>query len=170
MDNQDLLKVSEIKNSARRIKQLVDIFLGFSRGRMSESRQASLQDCLSRAFDLLRYRMAEMNANLEFEFKCLTTIKSRKVNESIYSMVLYLICSEILNISSHTKLIENGPFRLEKLMVVEEDRFFSLVIDESKKLYERMLEQKLCLHLLQLEGIKLGFQEHKLLLYFPLES
>lgn len=120
--------IDEINESARRCKNLVEIFLGFSKAQNLEERNASIRESFNHALALLNFRVIETNTKVSFSWNVSEYFEERiKVNGSIFSMVFYVILGELLTLASHQSLIEESS--VETLSGALLDRRDQLVID-----------------------------------------
>jgi signal transduction histidine kinase len=100
--------LKEMKASAKRCKDLVEIFLGFSKANTSVVISGQMNEALKKALELLRFRMMESNLRIEIDPNSGTERFFPAVNFSIMTIIFYLILSEILTFLHHSRLIEGG--------------------------------------------------------------
>ncbi len=165
------LSLEEMRESAKRCKNLVEIFLGFSKAggvlRLEKNSSCSARDAFDQALDLLRFRMIEANHKLKVQFEEPKQECSfnKPVNLSIMTMVFYLILGEVLTQFAHLGLVREDKEEnaLRVLFAEERDRIFLKFEDESIFL-ERILEFKLIRYLVDLEGLSLDVKEESVFL------
>lgn len=109
-NNQETLL--EIKKSANKCKGLVEMFLGLSKARQSNGLTNSLTTSLKQALGLLRFRMIEMCCFVDINIKesCHLIQKKNSLifNESVMSIVFYLLLNECLTEFSRDMLLRNA--------------------------------------------------------------
>lgn len=164
---QDLL---EIKKSAKRCKDLIEIFLGFSRSdfncKKSDSRKniySTLTHSSDKALDLLRPRMLEsnININLILENELLSCEEGIPVAQmGTFTLLIYSLLNEALVYLSHQRLVLEIPIETrqvfewklnlqqknegEELLIV-----INLTYDSSRETFKRLCDSKLFQYLLK---------------------
>ena len=63
-----LADLNDMKNGAKRAKELVEIFLGFSKFSPAAAKVPSIKDSLDQAINLLKFRMIESNLRLGMKY------------------------------------------------------------------------------------------------------
>ncbi len=164
-DQESRTELREMKKSAERCKNLVQVFLGFSR--TSHSIQNKIINNFDSAFDqaqqLVRFRMIESNTYFTFSRVNTSEIYRREFNTSAASMVFYLILSEILTLFSHHKLVaEKDGGHIEASIAQYEDRV-ELEFDEELDIAERVNQSKLMSQLIDMEGLSLYADGNKII-------
>ena len=169
-DKNDMSDLLEMKKSGERCKQLIDVFLGFSKQRLDSAKVDSLKEAFQEALGLLRFRMIESNALLEIDFRE-DDQDLFETNISVISMIFYLIFSEILTIFSKTKLIyksednQLGNDKILKGKFIRNTKFIKISFDEYPlDLQKRLKETKLLQYLLSIEKMSLTIKENNLIL------
>ena len=161
----------EMKESAKRSKDLVEIFLGFSRARAGESKIGSLKQAFSQAMELLRFRMIEANIRLEVDIQNSKNEFQKEVNLSVMAMVFYLILGEVLTSFNHLKLIEESFENQNTLCghLKQESDYLILSFADSLELADAVGTSKLINYLVDNQGLsmeispgKIKFEEWKL--------
>ncbi|MCP4912562.1 MAG: HAMP domain-containing histidine kinase [Oligoflexia bacterium] len=154
--------LSEMKEGATRCKNLVQIFLGFSRAREGEVSSGKLSYSVEQAIELLRARMVENNMKLDFEYVGEGRF-GKDVNPSMSSMIFYLLFSEVLTQFGHYRLIENTG-NLLKAKITELERKIEISFTKQIKVLDSIKSSKLIQYLLEREGLFLEFQYGKIIL------
>ncbi|MFZ4712286.1 MAG: histidine kinase dimerization/phospho-acceptor domain-containing protein [Bacteriovoracaceae bacterium] len=161
--------LEEMKRGSARCKALVETFLGFSRMNPQHTSRGSFEQALEQALNLIRFRLVENNMKLSFQ-KELSGSQS-VINNSIFSMVLYLIFGELITAFSHhllvsknaelSKLIEGKVFQ-EKIAGKD-----SLVIriQSAFDFEDSIRNSKLIKHLLELENHKLQVDNKQIIIF-----
>lgn len=146
--------LNELAASAKRCKDLVQIFLGFSK-MTSTPTTIKLKDAFDQAMSLLRFRIVESKIRPEISYEIIGKERSYKLNYSILSMILYLILSEFLTSLSHCQLLLD--LKREDLQINIQENLNQLQISFSRQLdfYEKIKSNKLILQLLEIEKIEL---------------
>lgn len=164
--NDALADIEEMKNGARRCKELIEIFLGFSRFSPNQKYQSSLKDSLDQATNLLRFRMVESNIRIEMRYSPTLETFNTKINSSVLSMILYLIISEILTAFAHHRLITQQNINNIAGEVLEFNNQIIIRIDESFGYEEKLIESKLIQHLLIFEKMEINFLKKEIRLIY----
>ena len=99
-DNDYLL---EIKKSATKSKELIDLFLGFS-DVDSGLINISVSDVLEQTFKVLRFRTLTLDVKLSGLFKKESNHTLNGKNKSLLILSLYLLFNEIITLCSHVDL------------------------------------------------------------------
>lgn len=149
--------LDEMKKGARRCKDLVEIFLGFSKSTLTGAQGGDLSVALERALHLLRFRMIESGLRVEVE-KTSTHHKFDKiVNSSIMAMFFYLLLNEVLTFFAHNSLLHatEGAGRVLKVEFYESTDRLSFKFNVDMVEFSKVSQSKLISHLLELEGIEL---------------
>lgn len=161
----DLLQaVRDMKTGARRCKELVEIFLGFSRAtpRNLTGAPPSLE-AFEKALSLSRFRMIESNLRLDFSTSKQTAFH-RETNTSILAMVWYLILGEVMTASSHHQLVTEKSGAIIRGRFVEKEHSLELSVDGDFPWSDGVLASKLLQHLVELAGLTMICEDGKLLL------
>lgn len=164
LENETLQAIKDMKQSAKRCKELVEIFLGFSRAtpRTATSSQSGFES-IEKAISLSRFRMIESNLRLDVETHFVAKFH-RETNVSILAMVWYLIISEILTASSHHNLVTGQMSNCIKAKFFEKENLLEFVVASDFEWGEVVLKSKLLLHLVELAGLSMSYESKKLIL------
>ena len=154
--------LEDMKNSARRCKTLVEIFLGFSRTRDKQQRQGTMREALGQALDLLRFRMIESDVRIEVDVEGGGEPFKRYVNFSLGSMVLYLVLGEVLTTFNHHRLVlgEKDLKTLKTLYKEENDRI-TLTFPRDFEVADRVEDSKLIKYLVDVLGLEFEIDHNK---------
>ena len=160
--------IADLKSGAWRCKNLIDVFLGFSRMRTFREGGAVI-DSFNHALDLLRFRMVE--SDIRFNFLEKLNFKFQKnVNKSVLSMVFYLILNEILTNYSHAKLINLNQDKTEQSeaknlegFLIEDANKIEIQIKDVKELVN-LEKSKLLRYLIDYEGMAIEILESRIVL------
>jgi hypothetical protein len=158
--SEDALKdLEEMRRGSSRCKALVETFLGFSRMNPQHTSKGTFEQALEQALNLIRFRLVENN--FKFSFQKDLSASQVLINNSIFSMVIYLILGELITSFSHhllvsknidqQKLIE-GKFYIEKKSQKE---VFVMRIITNFDFEDALKNSKLIKHLLDLEAYDL---------------
>lgn len=158
--------LDDMKNGAKRCKELVDIFLGFSKFSPSATTLPSIKDSLDQAINLLRFRMIESNIRLDMRYSPTLERFSHQVNTSIMSMILYLICSELMTAFAHHRLITQNQQGQLSGDVLEFSNQIILRLDHDFEYEEKIAQSKLIQHLLIFEKLEINFMKQELRLIY----
>ncbi len=158
--------LEDMKNGAKRCKELVEIFLGFSKFAPTSAALPSIKDSLDQAINLLRFRMIESNLRLEMKYSPTLERFSHQVNSSIMSMILYLICSELMTAFAHYRLITQNHLSLLSGEVLEFSNQIVIRLDFDFEYEEKIAQSKLIQHLLIFEKLEINFMKQELRLIY----
>lgn len=161
-----LSDLNDMKNGAKRCKELVDIFLGFSKFSLKSQALPSIRDSLDQAINLLRFRMIESNLRLEMRYSPTLEHFSHQVNSSIMSMILYLICSELMTAFAHHRLINQNQQGQLSGDVLEFTNQIILRMDYDFEYEEKIAQSKLIQHLLIFEKLEINFMKQEMRLIY----
>ncbi len=154
--------LEDMKKSARRCKTLVEIFLGFSRAKDKQQRQATLRESLGQALDLLRFRMIESDVRIEVDVEAASEPFKRYVNFSLGSMVLYLVLGEVLTLFNHHRLVlgEKDLKALKTFYREEQDRV-SLTFPKDFEFGDKIGDSKLIKYLVDVLGLEMEIERNR---------
>jgi hypothetical protein len=161
-----LSDLEDMRNGAKRCKELVDIFLGFSKFSPKSQALPSIKDSLDQAINLLRFRMIESNLRLEMRYSPTLEHFSHQVNSSIMSMILYLICSELMTAFAHHRLINQNQQGQLSGDVLEFTNQIILRMDHDFEYEEKIAQSKLIQHLLIFEKLEINFMKQEMRLIY----
>ncbi|MCO4792176.1 MAG: hypothetical protein KC493_00585 [Bacteriovoracaceae bacterium] len=173
-DDDSVDSLSEMKNGARRCQELIKVFLGFSRASLHQTESGSMAESFQHSINLLRFRMVEANTRLEVVEKSNNTVFRNLGNESIRSMIFYLIMNEVLTSFSHLNLISSedskgtkqGEFQesSDEVLITFKQDLQDLSNLKQSKLIKHLLENQSLEMTILPKGIKLQSSAEKLLL------
>lgn len=149
--------VLDIKNSANRIKELIRIFLGFSRASLENELKVSPYESFLHARDLMRFRMVESNTCLDIKkIKTLETFENG-MYLPIAAMTFYLVMNEILTKFSHHKLVvgEDGLNFEQDCSFIEYTNRIEIHFFNEIDLSDVLFDQKLIEYLNKLSDLKM---------------
>ncbi|MBC7539192.1 MAG: hypothetical protein H7281_10250 [Bacteriovorax sp.] len=161
-----LIDLDDMKNGAKRCKELVEIFLGFSKFSPSAAQAPSIRDSLDQAINLLRFRMIESNLRLEMKYTPTLEIFSHQINSSIMSMILYLILSELMTAFAHERLITQTQINAMSGEVLEFSNQIVMKLDYDFEYEEKLAQSKLIQHLLVFEKLEINFLRKEIRLIY----
>lgn len=161
-----LSDLDDMKNGAKRCKELVEIFLGFSKFSPSAAVAPSIRDSLDQAFNLLRFRMIESHLRLDMKYTPTLEVFSHQMNSSIMSMILYLILSELMTAFAHERLITQTQFNVMGGEVLEFSNQIIMKLDYDFKYEEKLAQSKLIAHLLVFEKLEISFLKKEIRLIY----
>jgi signal transduction histidine kinase len=157
--DESLLEIEDMKNGAKRCKELVEIFLGFSRFSPSDKFHTSLKASLDQAINLLRFRMVESNLRIEMKYTPSLESFMPKFNSSILSMIMYLIMSELLTAFAHHRLVTQHNLNSMIGEVIEFSNQIVFRLDDDFEYEEKLAQSKLLQHLLMFEKLEISFSK-----------
>ena len=163
---EDLADLEDMKNGAKRCKELVEIFLGFSKFAPRASETPSIKDSVDQAINLLRFRMIESNLRLDIKYTPTLESFSHQINSSIMSMILYLIFSELMTAFAHERLITQTQINAMSGEVLEFSNQIVLKLDYDCEYEEKLAQSKLIQHLLVFEKLEINFLRKEIRLIY----
>lgn len=113
-DQLDIIK--EIKKSSKRCSELIKTFLGFAKQDLSLETEDNLEECVERASSLLRTRFVEVGSKLILNY---VSGERNKVNSAVWTMILYLIFTEVFNLNIRNNLITDNKTEDLFLEIIE---------------------------------------------------
>ncbi len=163
IDNETKQLLLELATSARRCKELVEVFLGFSKQSKISGQIPTLSDftsIINQAIGLLKFRMLDSNIIINFKEIDLIHNFKHEINKSILTISIYLILDEILTATSHSNLIrtENGP----KLICRFEIDHDTISLINSSKIKHTLTKNRLLQYLLASISIDLKYDSDKI--------
>ena len=162
-ENDELAAINDMKVSAKRCKNLVEIFLGFSRAKDREQRQGTMRDVLGQSLDLLRFRMIESDIRIEVDVESGGEPFKRYVNLSVCSMIIYLVLGEILTMFNHHRLVlGDNDLKTLKTIYREEYEKVSLQILSDIEISTKIKESKLINYLIDTQGLEMDIEKNKI--------
>lgn len=157
-----LSDLEDMKNGAKRCKELIEIFLGFSKFAPGTRSVLSIKDSLDQAINLLRFRMIESNLRVEMKYSPTLENFSHQINSSIMSMILYLICSELMTAFAHHRLIAQANQGFLSGEVLEFSNQIVIKLDSEFEYEDKIAQSKLIQHLLIFEKLEINFLKHEI--------
>ncbi len=163
--------LDEMEQSAKRCKNLVEVFLGFSRAQNTEFSKRPLSESYENALSLLNFRVVETNIKLAVNWNVSDYFNEKfLVNPSIFSMIFYILFGDLLTAFSHDHLVR-GSKQIEEptLGGVIFDKYNSLVIDVEQNIANYLKDLEFVSFLLRLEGHYLEHRESTIRITFNSE-
>lgn len=164
-DDDGRMALKEMKKSAERCKNLVQIFLGFSRtsSRYHTAVNRDFTSAFEQALNLVRFRMIESNSYLTIDYRDTNQTYGKEFNTSAVAMVFYLILSEVLTLFSHRRLIAGQDHAPILAKISQYDDRVEIEFNEGLNLEERLNNSKLMSQLLDMEGLSLYVDGHRII-------
>ncbi|CBW27499.1 putative sensor kinase [Halobacteriovorax marinus SJ] len=154
--------ISDMETGAKRCKKLIEVFLGFSKLDPTNSQNDTLESSVEQSLQLLRSRMVESNLKMVFDYNKKRPF-ARNLNNSISSMIFYLILSEAFTLGHHQKLL-SSEFDQIRIEIIEEGSDIQLHFHPYMKLFDVIAKSKLLLHLMSLLELELEGKENKIII------
>ena len=161
-----LSDIEDMKSGAKRCKELVEIFLGFSKFSPTAYSKVSISASLDQAINLLRFRMIESNLRIDIKYSATLESFSHQVNSSIMSMILYLVCSELMTSFAHHRLVTLGNHSIVFGELVEFSNQIVLKLDDEFEYEYKIAQSKLIQHLLIFEKLEINFLKQEIRLIY----
>ena len=163
---ESLVDLDDMKNGAKRCKEIVEIFLGFSKFSPAATKAPSIKDSLDQALNLLRFRMIESNLRLEIKYTPTLEVFTHQINSSILSMILYLVLSELMTAFAHERLVTQTQINNMSGEVLEFSNQIILKLDHDFEYEEKLAQSKLVQHLLIFEKLEFNFLRKEIRLIY----
>lgn len=146
--------LADMKESAKRCRDLIDIFLGFSKVAKNAQKICTIEEAIKQALNMLRFRMIESNLRYDFEFHTEENL-SFNVNFSTATMLLYLIFGEVLTSINHGMLIagKGHNHNTIKARYVENEDSVVISFQEPVSYQRDLMESKLVRYLIDTENL-----------------
>lgn len=167
---ENLVDLDDMRNGAKRCKELVEIFLGFSKFSPAAGKAPSIKASLDQAINLLRFRMIESNLRLDVKYIPTLETFSHEMNSSIMSMIMYLILSELMTAFAHERLITQTNLSSMSGEVMEFSNQIVLKLDHDFEYEEKIAQSKLIQHLLVFEKLEITFLRQEIRLIYSERS
>lgn len=164
--DESLMEIEDMRNGAKRCKELVEIFLGFSRFSPNQKYQASIKGALDQAINLLRFRMVESNLRIDMRYSPTLETFQGNLNASIISMIFYLIVSELLTAFAHHRLLTQNSLNQLCGEVVEFSNQIFIKLDDDFEYENNLAQSKLIQHLLLFEKMEINFLKREIRLIY----
>ncbi len=164
--HESLIDLEDMKSGARRCKELVEIFLGFSRFSPTAQAQISIQDSLDQAINLLRFRMIESNLRLDIKYSATLEKFAHQINSSVMSMIFYLISNELMTAYAHHRLVTMALTGALSGEVLDFSNQIVIRLDEDFEYEEKIAQSKLIQHLLIFEKLEINFLHQEIRLIY----
>lgn len=164
--SENLIDLDDMKNGAKRCKELVDIFLGFSKFAPVSGDVPSIKGSLDQAINLLRFRMIESNLRLDMKYHPTLESFNHQINSSILSMIFYLILSELMTAFAHERLISDASVSAMRGEVLELSNQIVMKLDYDFEYEEKLAQSKLIQHLLVFEKLEINFLSKEIRLIY----
>lgn len=161
-----LSDLEDMKSGAKRCKELVEIFLGFSKFSPTSQTRISIKGSIDQAINLLRFRMIESNLRLDIKYSATLENFSHQINASIMSMIFYLVCSELMTAFAHHRLVTMGQNGTLSGEVLEFSNQIVLKLDDEFEYEDKIAQSKLIQHLLIFEKLEINFLKQEIRLIY----
>lgn len=169
---EQLKALNEMELGAKRCKNLVEVFLGFSRAQNTEFDKRPIYDSYENALSLLNFRVVETNIKLALNWNVSDYFNEKhSVNTSIFSMIFYLIFGDLLTAFSHEHLVRGNSNSDEEPTLNGSiyDKYDALVIDIDRAVSNYLKDLDFVTFLLRLEGFYLEQRENSIRIIFKTE-
>jgi len=153
-----------MQDSAKRSKELVEIFLGFSKKDPRYYKSTNVKTSFIMAINLLRFRMIESSVRLEMNELIESKPLRKELNSSVMAMIFYIILGEMITIVSKMGLINSGSNDLSEeiikggLLINDNELIIQL---ETTSIDLSMLSKlKLLNYLIEIEALTMDIQNN----------
>lgn len=161
-------QLDEIRKSALRCKDLVELFLGFSRTNLGHFISISFSKLFYDALKLLRFRMIESNIKMNIINHTGEDLFKHQCSGPIGTMMFYLVVNELITSFYHNKLLSEDKLKSTINFSIEEteDSFkiiFDCLFDTNHQM--KITSSKLIEHLLYTSDLSIDIQESFLIFH-----
>ncbi|MDD0853877.1 histidine kinase dimerization/phospho-acceptor domain-containing protein [Halobacteriovorax sp. GB3] len=166
LDDDTLKTLEEMEEGAKRCRDLIQVFLGFTKERPMNSHKSSFRSTFVQAISMLRFRMVESDCRLSLEQSVDSKEYSREINTSVMTMIFYLLMNEVITLYSHLKLVQEEQVgTIQGRFKESEDRFI-IRFDEFSpiELKDKLSSFRLVQHLLDHISLKLDVEEDRIII------
>jgi len=163
-DSDIVQDLQDMKESSKRCRELIEIFLGFSRANTNNVIEMTIEESFKRAITLMSFRMVESHCMLEFPKYQKDGKFIKKVNPSVLAMIFYLALNETLTEFAHFRLIspENAKQTTLKGELVEKDDSLEIKFPVGSHFLGRVEKSKLLQHLCDFANLSLEVEDNKI--------
>jgi hypothetical protein len=155
--------LADMKESAKRCRDLIEIFLGFSKVSKNASKTCSLEEAIKQSLNMLRFRMIESNLRFELTYEIEESL-DLDVNFSTSTMLFYLIFGEVLTAVHHGMLIAPRSNKLIKAKYQETSSSAAILFEDSISYQKDLLESKLLRYLIDTENLNVEITENAIVI------
>jgi len=161
-DEEGLVSIHDMKKSAKRCKDLVEIFLSFSNSRDRHKKSGSPKTGIHQALDLLRFRMIESGVRLKVSFNNSKKEFSKEINLSLATMIFYMLLGDMMTAFNRSQIVTGE--KEEQIDIVLKEGFDDIVlsVNSSIVLSKDVLDSKLMNYLLGVVGLRMTVGDHKI--------
>jgi signal transduction histidine kinase len=168
-------QLDEMKKSAKRCKQLVETFLGFSRALpqnyssvdnvLENTVESNVYKAFTQANDLIRFRLIENNLMMNFTHSEDQGF-NKEINPSIWAMIIYLIYGEVITTFQHLQLVDSSYKNMKNINceLIESKSEVLLDFNIANVVDELDLDSGLIAHLMENEKITIQKQGGQILI------
>lgn len=158
--------LKDMEEGAKRCRDLIQVFLGFTKEGSSSYAQRSIKESFKQSLDMLRFRMVESDCRLNILRSDESIDFKRNINPSIMTMIFYLLMNEVLTHYSHYQLVKEEQLgTINGRMKEYEDRMaFRFDNVSLKSFLEKLNNLKLLHHLFDLSLLELKIENDKIIL------
>lgn len=156
-------ELREMKKGVLRCRNLVEIFLGFSKVKTEQTptinKISDIEDIFGHAVELIRFRLIENNVSLKVDYKQRQKIQV-SFDDSVMTMIFYLLLGEILTGFSHHNLVIGGGGKKLLIKFEEESELIRITFSKDINIQRSFLDSKLISHLFDLLNSHVSLDEN----------
>lgn len=161
-DSEGASSIEDMKKSAKRCKDLVDIFLGFSNSRDRQNKVGDPRSALTQAMDLLRFRMIESGVRIKVNISSSDEEFSKEMNLSLSTMIFYILLGEIVTSFNRNQMVTGKKEELIEISYRERRDNIALTLNSDLSHLNNVIESKLMNYLLGVLGLKMSINDKTL--------
>lgn len=159
--------LKEMKLSVLRCKDLVELFLSFSKKEIQGSLSndvVDVQENFKQAFNLLRFRLIENQIRVNEDYHQVEEFCFQG-DKNTFPMLIYILFNEVITSLSHLSLVQDGKVEELKVKITEYRKLLIMKIHGlNLESIQEQYKTPLLEHLLNIQNISLEIKEGELFL------
>lgn len=160
---ENIQHLADMKESAKRCRDLIEIFLGFSKVSKNAQKTCSIEQAVKQSLNMLRFRMIESNLRFELSYEIIERAGFH-VSFSTSTMLFYLLFGEVLTAVNHNMLISSQNNKIIKTKYLENNDSISLCFESPIRYQKDLLESKLLRYLIDTENLNVEIAEDSIVI------
>lgn len=152
-----------LQEGAQRCLDLVNVFLGFTKSSGHKKSSGSLKESFDHAVGLLRFRIVETNIKLCPQWYPISKYEM-SINNSIFTMVFYLLFSELITCYSHFSLVSKTATNTLNFSLMEDESGIKIQLFDDFSFEKKIKSVPLIDYLLEIHNFELEIQSKKIIL------
>ena len=162
-NDENIQHLADMKESAKRCRDLIEIFLGFSKVSKNAQKTCSIEQAVKQSLNMLRFRMIESNLRFELSYQLVETAAFH-VSFSTSTMLFYLLFGEVLTAVNHNMLISSQNNKIIKARYTENNDSVAIHFETPVKYQKDLLDSKLLRYLIDTENLNIEIAEDSIVI------